>query len=75
MQIRPEAEAKADALVFRSIHVPAHLVGRRPKLRLEVQAGAVAGISRFGFVAFFHKFSLFSHARPVRCPKKQSLYK
>ena len=43
-----EDEAKADVLVFRSVHVPAHLVGSGPKLGFKVERGAVGRFLGFG---------------------------
>ena len=36
-----EDETKADVLVFRSVHVPAHLIGGGPELGFEVEGRAV----------------------------------
>ncbi len=36
-----EDEAEDDMLVFRGIHVPAHLVGGSPELGFEIEAGVV----------------------------------
>ena len=42
-----EDEAEADVLVFRGVHVPAHLVGGGPKLGFKVEGGAVGQFLRF----------------------------
>ncbi len=39
-----EDEAKANVLVFRSVHVPAHLVGDGPKLGSEMEGRTVRGV-------------------------------
>ena len=44
-----EDKAEVDVLVFRGVHVPAHLVGSGPKLGFEVEGGAVGG-----FLGFCH---------------------
>ena len=47
-----EDETQADVLVFRGVHVPAHLVGGGPKLCFKVEGGAVG--FRFGGFHFRH---------------------
>ena len=55
-----EDEAEADVLVFRSVHVPAHLVGGSPKLGFKVQAGVVGvSIPHFHLVILANRLTNF----------------